>query len=155
MTLESSALLTYDELDVFSWMNGITWKHLCLFVYSSFSKYLCYDMVKHMTKSNLERTSFISAYSSTSQSINEGNQAGTQTGQEPGDRRWCRGHGRVLFFIVCSAFSLIAFKAPSPESGTTNSKLGPHTSIISWEDVHRLVHRPVWWGHFLNWGSFF
>lgn len=37
--------------------------------------------------------------------------------------------------------------------GTTHSRLGLSTSIIHQENVHRLFHKPIWQGGFLNWCS--
>jgi hypothetical protein len=44
---------------------------------------------------------------------------GTQAGQEPGGRSWCRGHGRVLLTgllpMACSACFLIEHRTTSPK----------------------------------------
>jgi hypothetical protein len=81
-----------------------------------------------------------------------------RSGQEPRSRSWCRGHGGVvltgLVLMACSACFIIA-------PGITHSgvslpmKDGPiHISSMK-KMPHRLAHRAVWWGHFLNWGIFF
>ena len=60
---------------------------------------------------------------------------GTQTGQKPGGRSWCRGHGGVLLtgllLMACSAFLLIELRTTSPDMAS--SIVGwalPHQSLI-------------------------
>jgi hypothetical protein len=79
---------------------------------------------------------------------------GTQAGQEPGGRSWCRGHGGVLLtgllYMACSACFLIEPKTTSPVM--TPPTMGwalPHPSLIE-----KMLYRWISWRHFLTGGSF-
>jgi hypothetical protein len=79
-----------------------------------------------MTKSKLGRKGFswftLPQHNSPSKEV----RTEIQTGQEPGGRGWCRGHGGELltdlFPMACSAFFLIELR-------TTNPGLAPPTMV--------------------------
>jgi hypothetical protein len=81
----------------------------------------------------------------------------TQTGQEPGGRIRCRGHGGVLLtgllLMACSACLLIELRTTSPSMTPPNHGLGPPTLIINGENALQLALKeaflqlrllPVW-----------
>jgi hypothetical protein len=65
---------------------------------------------------------------------------GIHTGQEPGGRNWCRGHGGMLLTgllpLACSACSFIEPKTTSP--GMKPPKMGPPLLINNQENVLQL-----------------
>jgi hypothetical protein len=82
-----------------------------------------------MTKKQLGEERVYSAYTSTLLFTIKGSQAGNSSGQEPGDRSWCSGHGwggvrwgwgggGMLFTgllpMACSAFDLIKSRTTRP-----------------------------------------
>ena len=99
-----------------------------------------------MTKNNLRRKGFISAPSSTSQSLIEGNH-GRNSRHEPGGRSWCWGREGTLFtdllLIARSAWLLVAPRATC--SGMVLPAVSwdlPYLSPIK-KMYHRLAHRPM------------
>ena len=81
--------------------------------------------------------------------------AGTQTGQEPGGRSWCRSlEGMLLtglLTMVCSACSLIEPRTTSwSMAPPTVTCPNPHQPLIK-----KMPYSQVWWRHFLNWDSLF
>lgn len=70
-------------------------------------------------------------------------------GSQPEGRNWSRSQGGTLL-IWLTQFVLLHKLGPE---APTHRELGPSTSIICQENAPRLAHRPVWWRHFLSWGS--
>ena len=81
--------------------------------------------------------------------------AGTHTGQEPGDRSWCRGHGGVLLTVLLPMACSVCFPI-EPSSGiallTMGGALPCQSQLKTIPD--RFTYSLVLWRHFLSWGSF-
>ena len=77
---------------------------------------------------------------------------GIQTGQKPGGRSWCRGHGTVLFtgllIVAWPTCFLIEPRMANPIG------LGPPTSVTR-KMFYRFVCSPLLRMHFLNWDFLF
>jgi hypothetical protein len=83
--------------------------------------------------------------------------AGTQAGQEPGGKSWCRGQRGMLLtellLMALSACFLIEPRITSP--GIVPPTMGwalPHQSLIK-KMPYSLVYNPILRRHFLNWRS--
>jgi hypothetical protein len=101
-------------------------------------------VIKHQDQKQLaeERVYFSFRFYS---SYSQGSQ-GRDAGQQSGVRGWCEDHGGVV---------LTGLLRHLPTNGTGDSKLGSPTSVVNQEKALQLVHRSVWWGHFLSWGFLF
>ena len=119
-------------------VTGCYWE---LRVPSRYRLFYCCDE-NNMTKSNLERKGFISAYTSTSQSVRKKVQAGTQgRNLEVGTKS-----------MACSFCFLSTLNHQSrsslPTTGWTLPRQSPNKKVSC-----RLAHRSVWWIHFFYWSS--
>jgi hypothetical protein len=75
---------------------------------------------------------------------------GSQTGQEPGGRTWCRGHGGGCLLARSQRLESL-LTGP----GMASSRMGwafPYWSLIK-KMPYRLVCSPILWRYLLNWGS--
>lgn len=81
-------------------------------------------------------------------------------------QNWSRGYGGVLLMGLLpkgwllmseSTCFIIDLRTSSLGGDTTHSDLGLPTSVINQKKkmAHRLPCRPVWWWHFISWGSLF
>lgn len=79
---------------------------------------------------------------------------GRDSRPEPAGRNWSRGHGikALTGLLLLPSYSTQNYQ---PKGIISSRELGPPTSIIYQEMRPRLVHRPIWWEHFLSWGSLF
>jgi hypothetical protein len=85
-------------------------------------------VMKHHDQRNLGRKGFtwlaLPHHCSSSMEV----RTGTQTGQEPGVKSWCRSHEGLLlptlFTMACSVCSLIEPKTTSPRDDTIHNELG-------------------------------
>ena len=75
---------------------------------------------------------------------------GTQAGQEPGDRSWCRGHGGVL---LTGLLSLLSYRTQTTSPTTALPTVG--CALPHWSLIEKMSYSWISWRHFLNWGSFF
>ena len=109
-----------------------------------------------MTKCNLGRSELISLTVPYTRSLSKAVRAGTQAGQEPGGRRWCRGHGGVLptdlLPVACSACFLIDSRTSSLgiEPPTKGWALPPQ--LLFKKTSCRSAYRLALLRHFLSWG---
>jgi hypothetical protein len=108
---------------------------------------------KIMTKKQVGEERFYSSYTSTLLYITKGSQDWNHTGQEPGGRRWCRGHGGMfltdLFPLACSACFLIEPRtSPGMAPPTMVWALSPRSLI------EKMSYSWISWRHFLKGGSF-
>lgn len=74
-----------------------------------------------------------------------------KAGQEPGGSNGSRSYKRTL---LSGWLSLLLYSTQALSPGVappTVSCALPHQPSIK-KILHRPVHRPIWWGHFLNWG---
>lgn len=101
------------------------------------------------TKSNLRRKGFVSAHSWQWSSLMKG-KSEQELKVEAGYGNWSRDRGEI---VVCSvACSACCFIHPGDvhTGGTNDSGLGLHHSVIKKMLLHRCVHRPILWRHFLS-----
>ena len=114
-------------------------------------------MIKGHDQSSLGREGFVWLMLPHHSSSLKEVRTGTQAGQEPKGRSWCRGHGGALLtgflIMACSACFLMESRTTSP--GMTPLTLGlalPHQSLIK-EMPYRSAYSLILWRHFLNWDS--
>ena len=110
------------------------------------------DGLIHSWPKQLGKERVYLAYTSTSLIINEESRAGTQTGQEPWGRSWCRATrsaAHCLLHVGCSACFLIEHKITSPGMALhTMAWALLHQSLIK-KIPYRLSYSPI----ILNWSS--
>lgn len=100
-------------------------------------------------KSNLRGASFISAYTSWSQSIIQDSQA----------RNWWRDYRTMLFtasLLLCGSCCVSFLMKSRPTNlgnGAAHGELHLPPSISMKTISHRHAHRPIWPGKFFSWGS--
>jgi hypothetical protein len=77
---------------------------------------------------------------------------GTQTGLDPRDRSWSRGHGGILLSgllsIACSVYFLIESKTPAWNAPTHDGLNPLHQSLTK-----KMPYSWILWKYFLNWSS--
>lgn len=93
-------------------------------------------------------------YMSKAQSVTEGNEAGTQTEQEPGDRGRNGSRGNEWWLADFHLMACLSCCPIYPETPTQVRHCPQRTGVLCklWmkKTVHRCSHEPRWWKHFLH-----
>lgn len=80
---------------------------------------------------------------------------GTQAAPEPEGRNKRRPWGALSIGLPNVAYFLIPPRTTHPGMASSTVDWVLHYQSSVKKMAYRLVHRPFWWGHFLNWGFLF